>query len=163
MAEDRRIRHNFRLRCTFGVLIALTLAFIWGNSMQSGAASGEMSGSLKALLDELLGTQIDEFLLRKAAHFSEYALLGFECAALLSLLRDADGRSPAHGRNLFDCPALGLLAAVIDETIQIFSGRGSMVVDVWIDTAGFVTGFFLTIFIFRLCRRRTHKERTNHP
>ena len=35
---------------------------------------------------------------------------------------------------------LGLLAAFLDETLQIFSGRGSMVADVWLDFAGVVFG-----------------------
>ena len=35
---------------------------------------------------------------------------------------------------------LGLLAAFLDETLQLFSGRGSMVADVWLDFAGVVFG-----------------------
>ena len=46
------------------------------------------------------------------------------------------------------CDIVSLHCAVTDETIQIFSGRGSLVSDVWIDTAGFSTGFFLTVLLF---------------
>ena len=126
----KQTMHNTRVRWVLGILIALTLAFIWSNSMQSRAVSGGMSGSLKTWLEQLLHTEISEFLLRKAAHFSEY------------------GKNLQCGRNLLDFPLIGMLCAVTDETIQIFSGRGSLVSDVWIDTAGFSTGFFLTVLLF---------------
>lgn len=116
--------------------------------MQSRAVSGGMSGSLKTWLEQLLHTEISEFLLRKAAHFSEYGLLGVEFSLLLGLQHDKNGKNLQCGRNLLDFPLIGMLCAVTDETIQIFSGRGSLVPDVWIDTAGFSTGFFLTVLLF---------------
>lgn len=153
MTESGRIQHNRRVRHVLIPVIVLTLLLIWSNSMQSGAVSGEMSGSLTAFLERLLGVEIDEFLLRKAAHFSEYALLGAELSLLLSLQRDTENRPLARGRNLLDFPAIGFTAAAVDETIQIFSGgRGSSLIDVWIDTAGLLTGFFLTILVFQLFR-----------
>ena len=97
---------------------------------------------------QLLHTEISEFLLRKAAHFSEYGLLGVEFSLLLGLQHDKNGKNLQCGRNLLDFPLIGMLCAVTDETIQIFSGRGSLVSDVWIDTAGFSTGFFLTVLLF---------------
>ena len=139
----KQTMHNTRVRWVLGILIALTLAFIWSNSMQSRAVSGGMSGSLKTWLEQLLHTEISEFLLRKAAHFSEYGLLGVEFSLLLGLQHDKNGKNLQCGRNLLDFPL-----AVTDETIQIFSGRGSLVSDVWIDAAGFSTGFFLTVLLF---------------
>lgn len=144
----KQTMHNTRVRWVLGILIALTLAFIWSNSMQSRAVSGGMSGSLKTWLEQLLHTEISEFLLRKAAHFSEYGLLGVEFSLLLGLQHDKNGKNFQYRRNLLDFPLIGMLCAVTDETIQIFSGRGSLVPDVWIDTAGFSTGFFLTVLLF---------------
>ena len=43
----KQTMHNTRVRWVLGILIALTLAFIWSNSMQSRAVSGGMSGSFK--------------------------------------------------------------------------------------------------------------------
>lgn len=149
MEQENRIRRNRRTGLVLGCLIALTLLFIWGNSMRNASASGAMSGSVRVWLESLLHIPIDEFLLRKAAHFSEYALLGAELSLLLSLLSDRRGAPLAHGRNLIDFPALGFLAAAIDETIQIFTGRGSSLLDVWLDTAGCLTGFFLVFLIFK--------------
>ena len=71
-----------------------------------------------------------------------------EFSLLLGLQHDKNGKNLQHGRNLLDFPLIGMLCAVTDETIQIFSGRGSLVSDVWIDTAGFSTGFFLTVLLF---------------
>ena len=126
----KQTMHNTRVRWVLGILIALTLAFIWSTSMQSRAVSGGMSGSLKTWLEQLLHTEISEFLLRKAAHFSEYGLLGVEFSLLLGLQYDITGKNFQHGRNLLDFPLIGMLCAVTDETIQIFSGRGSLVSDV---------------------------------
>ena len=120
----KQTMHNTRVRWVLGILIALTLAFIWSNSMQSRAVSGGMSGSLKTWLEQLLHTEISEFLLRKAAHFSEYSLLGVEFSLLLGLQHDKNSKNFQHGRNLLDFPLIGMLCAVTDETIQIFSGRG---------------------------------------
>ena len=158
MEAQNRIRRNRRTGLVLGVLIGLTLAFIWGNSLQSGAASGAMSGSLRAWLEQLLHVPVDEFLLRKAAHFSEYALLGAGLSLLLNLLLDRNGRPLARGRRLLDFPALGFFAAAIDETIQIFSGRGSSLLDVWLDTAGCLTGFFLIFLIFCTVRSKRHEK-----
>ena len=53
----KQTMHNTRVRWVLGILIALTLAFIWSNSMQSRAVSGGMSGSLKTWLEQLLHTE----------------------------------------------------------------------------------------------------------
>lgn len=93
----KQTMHNTRVRWVLGILIALTLAFIWSNSMQSRAVSGGMSGSLKTWLEQLLHTEISEFLLRKAAHFSEYGLLGVEFSLLLGLQHDKNGKISSVG------------------------------------------------------------------
>ena len=108
----KQTMHNTRVRWVLGILIALTLAFIWSNSMQSRAVSGGMSGSLKTWLEQLLHTEISEFLLRKAAHFSEYGLLGVEFSLLLGLQHDKNGKNLQCGRNLLDFPLIGMLCAV---------------------------------------------------
>ena len=48
----------------------------------------------------------------------------------------------------------GPFAALCDETIQLFvPGRSGQIADVWLDTAGYLTGALLTLLIFRLCRK----------
>lgn len=137
------------------VLICLNLAFIWGNSALSGDTSGQISGGIMAWLLDLFGAiPWSEFLLRKMGHFCEFALLGF----LLMLFWRAHGETGLHA---FAMPLLcGMLAACIDETIQVFTpDRGPSVIDVWIDTFGVCCGilFGYLCHIFRNIRKN-HRE-----
>ena len=87
-----------------------------------------------------------------ATHSGEYALLGVFIAAAL--------RTGAH----FSWPAAllpGTLAALCDETIQLFvPGRSGQITDVWLDTAGYLTGALLTLLIFFLCRKQPKQRKT---
>ena len=127
-------------------LIILNLCFIWGNSMLPGEASAALSDWLGRLLglgkeDPSQGTG----LLRKLAHFSEFASLGF----LLAWFAHLKGE---RGFHLF-APALlgGLLTACIDESIQLMTpARGPSLVDVWIDTSGVVIGIAALFGVYYL-------------
>ncbi len=47
----------------------------------------------------------------------------------------------------------GLLTALTDETIQLFSpGRSSQVLDVWLDFMGVLAGLLVGLFLLALCR-----------
>ena len=47
----------------------------------------------------------------------------------------------------------GLLTALTDETIQLFSpGRSSQVLDVWLDFVGVLAGLLVGLFLLALCR-----------
>ena len=141
----KQTMHNTRVRWVLGILIALTLAFIWGNSMQSRAVSGGMSGSLKTWLEQLLHTEISEFLLRKAAHFLEFAVLGILLTGTFHGARNFTLAKPM----LF-----AVLTAMTDETIQSFTpGRNCALSDVWLDAAGALTGAVLLWLIFKLRKK----------
>ena len=130
----------------FWALTALWLAFVWGQSFLSAAASSVESGRLLALLQPWL-PWLTQVILRKAAHFAEYAVLG----ALLFGAADV-----WHG--LWFPPCFGLLAALADETVQLFSlGRAGMVEDVWLDLAGFLAGWIAIALIALLRRKRKTK------
>lgn len=121
-------------------LLAVNLAFIWGNSALPGDMSGQISGGLLASLKDIfpfLGF-LGEFVLRKLGHFSEFTCLGL----LLSWLAVLLGQ---RGFYAFALPLLGgILTACADETIQLFSpGRASSLIDVWIDVSGVCTGILL--------------------
>ena len=54
-----------------------------------------------------------------------------------------------------------LFTALCDETIQLFvPGRSGQIADVWLDTAGYLTGALLTLLIFSLCRKRPKQRKT---
>ena len=125
-------------------LIILNLCFIWGNSMLPGEVSGALSDWLGQLLglgqgDPSQGTG----LLRKLAHFSEFACLGF----LLCWLAYLKGE---RGFHIFALALLGgLLAACIDESIQMLTPeRGPGLVDVWIDTSGAALASLFGVYYF---------------
>ena len=132
------MRTPTRLRLCI-TLIVCNLIFIWGNSLLPGEISGALSDWLKDLLAPLFGWE-DEGggqggLLRKVAHFTEFAALGV-CFrwlwGMLSTKRSAQVLIPLGS---------AIAVACIDETIQIFVPlRGPGIKDVCIDTAGAVLG-----------------------
>lgn len=131
----KRIRHLPMYVC----LVILTLAFIWGNSLVPGDVSGEISGGVFEMVAGLFAVFGDkgQLVLRKLAHLTEYTALGFFLTGLWRNLKRRERFTPP----LF----FGLAAACLDETIQIFSpGRGSSLMDVWIDFSGVCIGFLLS-------------------
>lgn len=130
-------------RRTRWVLTALWLLFVWGHSLLPASVSREESHHWLVLLQTWLPWLTDH-LIRKAAHFTEFAVLG-------ALLFGAAG--VRHG--LWLPPCFGLLAALADETVQLFAlGRAGMVEDVWLDFAGFLTGWILIALISLIRKKR---------
>lgn len=144
---------NRRLRIS-AALIFLTLAFIWGNSLLPGEVSGAFSQWVKHLLARLLpgdGPLVEEGsgLLRKIAHFTEFAALG----ALLAW------RSGMRQKSPIGAFCSGGAAAALDETIQCFvPGRGPSVTDVLLDCGGVLTGMLLLRLGHALLKTRIHKN-----
>ena len=125
------------------VLLIVMLSFIWGNSLRSGTDSGAMSGSVMAWINTFLhlsesGADTLHLVIRKIAHFTEFACLGALFAWLFGMLLTK--RLP--GRVL---PLLcAFTAAGIDETIQCFiPDRGPSLWDVGLDTCGAAVGIVL--------------------
>ena len=114
-------------------------------------ASTLKSGAVLALLRRILGSEgaaLTEFIVRKTAHFTEFAIEGI---LLLSVVKGYTMRP----LRFLGWPLLaGLMTALADETIQLFSlGRSSQVTDVWIDFAGVVTGTLLAFLVQAIVRR----------
>ena len=143
-----RNERKTQLRLFIRLLLIVTLCFIWGNSLLSREDSSNLSLGLTAWLRSI-GLPVGEHFVRKTAHFCEFALLGGELTLLLRL----------RGGRGFQCfcnsAFAALLTAVADETIQIFSGRGSQVADVVLDFSGAVLG----ILAFTLIAKRAEEKR----
>ena len=136
-------------------LLVGVLLFIWGNSLLSAETSGSMSGwlhdALKAILPEGMVSGGDR-LLRKLAHFTEFALLG---AVLLRLLHGKVETLPGAWLLSLGC---GCAAACLDELLQHFSpGRAPRFGDVCIDAAGVLTGTALYLAICFIRKSKTIK------
>ena len=142
------IRTDKRIRiCT--VLLILNLCFIWGNSLLPGELSGALSDWVKSILEALLpGDGVSTpggGLLRKLAHFTEFAGLGIWLLWLFSML----------GKRRVFALFCGMLAACLDETIQLFvPDRGPSLKDVGIDTCGVLTGMILLQIGYGLWKRK---------
>ena len=134
-------------RRAYIIVITITLAFIWGQSCLSRAQSSAESEAVKGWLEGFLvgDTPLTRFILtyvRKIAHFVEFGILGVELCAFTYSCTEMTKKSKLY------CVLFGPIAAIIDETIQIFTGRGSSFVDVLIDSAGYFT--FILILSFAL-------------
>ena len=142
-----------RLLINIALILGL-LCFIWGNSLLPGKDSGELSGFVGTLLQKLLPfldlqSDMGMHLLRKAAHFSEFAALGISFTWFYGMIC----KKPLWSLTL---PLLsGASAAAIDETIQLFSpDRGPSIKDVGIDTCGVIAGICILTLLHMLFTRK---------
>ncbi len=133
------------LKIFFVALLVFTLIFIWSNSLKSREVSKEQSVNVTGWLNRVLSFAIKSILsheiVRKLAHFVEFGALGFE---LMILCRLYSMKKIWYVNIIF----ISMVCALTDETLQIFSGRGPLIKDVWLDTAGTVFGM---LFAFAVC------------
>ncbi len=137
-----------------GLLTAVAVCFIWGNSLLPADESSQVSGWFGAFIGKLLPMFSPEnpngsHLLRKFAHFTEFALLGtLLCWGSAMLLK----KKPAVIGAAFLC---GAAVAAIDETIQRFiPGRCGCLADALLDSVGVLTGT-LAVFVLILLLRKS--------
>lgn len=146
------------MRLCVGLLV-MELLFIWGNSALSGEVSNALSTWVGNVLSHILpfkpGDGEGGHLLRKLAHFSEFACLGATLCWLFGM----------HSQQKTPLSLLGgLTAACVDETIQIFTPeRSSSLLDVWIDTSGILLGIGLVLMGHYLIEKKPNlfKHRSN--
>lgn len=158
------MKRNFSIWILAGFVL-LAILFIFCNSLQNGPESKEASNTvmefLRPVLDLIPGLEDPEnreFVIRKGAHLFEFFLLGVLSGSFAVVFQRRFGK-PFWAHVLF----LALLAAVIDEFIQSFTGRTSEVSDVLIDFAGALIGFVAVLLmdgIIHLVRRRRTGEKT---
>lgn len=132
--------------------VILYTAYIFSYSMDNAAESTEKSGFVTELFQKIcdalkLDKEVSEGVIRKIAHFAEFALLGvlsIVCADLFKLA----------GKTVYAL-FYSLSVSVIDEHIQLYSvGRASSVNDVMIDFAGALAGVFIVTLIWALSKKR---------
>lgn len=138
-------------------IIALMLPLVWMLlifyfSAQTAEDSAELSGGIVADLIAFLNITLSEHFVRKAAHFSEYAMLGFLTANAVRL--NFSGSYPRIA--VLICA----FYSVTDEFHQIFvPGRSCQLSDMLLDTAGSVFGILIIwLFLHLLGRRKVKKS-----
>lgn len=129
----------------FTFITILWTGFIFFNSFMNGTASTKESNFVLEIVYKILGEgSISPALLRKAAHFTEYFILG-------TLLLKTVWEYKHMIFKVITVPLFfGLFTAVCDETIQLFSeGRSGQVSDILIDFSGVVAGIIITGLIVK--------------
>lgn len=142
--------------CICIALLLCNVAFIWGNSMLPAHISAAISGFVRDVLSKLLGgagdsgpdTFMGEGILRKIAHFIEFACLGSLLCWLFSML----GKPKV-------VPLLCAVAvACVDELIQcLVPGRGPGILDVLLDSVGAACGMAVLLIGYTIYQRRNYK------
>ena len=147
-------------------LVIAVMVIIYCFSAQTGVESGAMSGRITRWVLNLVVPGFGDFspekqeatrsavsfAVRKLAHFSEYALLGF---SLMLHIAQIEKKITVRLPWLWSW-CVGTLYAASDEFHQGFvAGRGPSVRDVMIDSSGVIAGTLLLLWIIR---RRTRKK-----
>ncbi len=142
-----------------GIVIILVLGFILINSMLNKEFSMVVANIPKHLVQHFIPygkyKWLDVFLIhkiRKFTHCAEFCVLEFLICCLYS--------AKNNKQKLLNTFYISFSIALLDETIQLFSGRKSKISDVWIDLFGACVGFL----IYMICKfyiNKISKEKTN--
>ena len=149
---NKRIKIRFII---FAVLSAAVLAFIFFNSSRTPDESNGMSiGVMDAILrlmdpNGVLDHRIVHIIVRKSAHFIEYAVYGGCLCGMAAAWHDGTRRFYASLTLL-----TAILSAVVDEIIQGFFARTSSPVDVLLDFTGSAAGVCVMYLISRAISKR---------
>ena len=147
------------VRLFFWIIASVAVAaMIFRFSAQNAPESNEISKDfLRRLLMLFLGGSPDKLILRynhnirKAAHFSVYALLGFCLTGVY--------HHQKHIPTVFAAIATAALYAATDELHQSFvPGRGPQLTDVLLDTCGATLGTLIMALTLFLLSRKTRKH-----
>lgn len=137
------------------VLMLLIFFFSSQTSEQSSDLSKGVTADVVALfkrvfsvrtMNETAAVKLLHHYIRKAAHFTLYAVLGFLSAVTMRVTF----RRPIKASAIYAC-AVCVLYSIADELHQRFvSGRSGQISDVFLDTAGSVAGILLLILVLRI-------------
>ena len=139
------LNKNKPLAVVFWLLTAAVMVIIFMFSADTGEESEEISQGLFGLIVEFIGQFISHNTLRKIAHFTEFAALGFCMTGAVNY---------TFGKRNFFLPFIPcVLYAISDEIHQYFvPERACRVFDMLVDSCGIATGigiFLLLLFIIR--------------
>jgi len=142
----------------WAILVICNILFIWGNSLLPGSVSGAISGFVKDLVFSIFpglsgAGEGGHGLLRKVAHFTEFACLGMFLSRLLFWAKKPRLLALAGA----------FLVACCDETIQRFvPDRGPSFRDVLIDTSGAAVGMIFLLVGYAYVKRKKQAMEEKH-
>ena len=143
------------IRTIIMILLLGTFYMIFGFSSQNGEESGNLSGKIaKFVIEQLPIKKTEETrkriegIIRKIAHFSIYALVGF---LLMSFVSTYDLK---ENKRIGISLLIGILYATTDEIHQKFvPGRSCQITDVMIDSSGVLLGILLLLTLFEIHKK----------
>ena len=138
----------------------LYVLFIFSNSMKTADLSSADSGAVLKLVQQVLtaggvdSTIITEQVIRKTAHYTEYAALGILlCHCFRTFALSLDSR-------VLSQVLVSVLVPFTDETIPLFvAGRSGQISDGWLDCAGAAFGTVVFMAAGRILSRTGVKKR----
>lgn len=136
----------------FLILILLCISFIFYNSSLSQTSSKSISLKVTERVNKTTASiglkPANDNTVRKIAHFIEYFILGFFTFGFSASIRKRGII------NAVFCSVVSLIVALTDETIQVFSNRGSDVMDVWLDSISACIAVFTFYFVLLMITKR---------
>lgn len=145
------LRKNKFLAVVFWLLCIAVMYVIFMFSSATGEESEEVSQNLLSKIIEFIGNFITHNTLRKLAHFSEFAALGFCFSGAIHY---------TFGKKNFYLPLIpSFVYAVSDEIHQYFvPERACRVFDIFVDTCGIMTGIGFFLLIIHIISKITKKK-----
>lgn len=149
------------LRAILVIMLAYTFFTIFGFSNQDGKESSSLSRNITIAITnnikeiqnlnndekEIVLSRI-ESIIRKIAHFSIYALVGFLLMALFSTYKIQE--KP----RIIISFIIGFIYAISDEVHQIFiQDRSAQITDVMIDSLGVLLGIFVLMLFLEIVNK----------
>lgn len=137
---------------SLALAMGAALAAVVFSSQGSEVSNGLSKGILYQLM-EFFGMEITaesvklgNFLIRKAAHFTVYFVMGLGLTGVFHFQRKVPAWLPAL--------VLGALFAATDEFHQSFTGRTAMVKDVALDSCGVAAGCLVSSFLWKRGKKK---------
>lgn len=145
------------IRLILVLLILAWVIFVYSLSNQSGTESSGLSRKVaEFLFDSEKIIDIAEPIIRKIAHFSEYAIGGVLFYSLFSTY------DYSKKQKTIISLGLGIWYAAFDEIHQLFvDGRSGNIRDVCIDSLGVFFGILCMRFVFRIFENKKNKPHIN--
>lgn len=135
----------------FWIFTAAVAVIIFLFSNEDGNESQQVSQNFLSVIIEYIGNIISHNVLRKIAHFSEYAALGFSVCGAIYFTFD---------KNKFYIPLIPcILYAVSDELHQYFiPERACRLFDVFVDSCGSSLGILIFLLILLIAKSVSNRK-----
>ncbi len=145
------LKKNKFLAAVFWVLTLAVMVMIFMFSAATGEESEAVSQNLLSKIIEFIGNFVSHNFLRKLAHFSEFAALGFCMTGAVHF---------TFGKRKFYLPLIPcVLYAVSDEIHQHFvPERACRIFDMFVDTCGIMTGIGIFLLFIIIILKLTKKK-----